>query len=221
MAQRQTHLPPRHALWLLLLLLPIAAGVTYVAAPGWFTHRTASQEPTPTFAEVPIAPTTPATAVEPPLPGPGPVPGVMSVATGYRIGEIAPDFTLRSLDGQTVSLSQFRGSVVILDFWASWCGPCRATLPALHALWREVADRGVVFMGVSLDRSERAAAGYLDASALGGMLALWDSLAAAQAVAANYGARAIPRTVVIDRRGIVRFNAHPAKLDRALVASLL
>jgi hypothetical protein len=76
-------------------------------------------------------------------------------------------------------------------------------------------------VGVSLDRTEKAATDYLAASDFAGMHALWGSVATSQAVASKYGVRAIPRTVVIDRGGIVRFNGHPVRLDRALLDSVL
>ncbi len=207
-------------LWLLLLLLALTVGgLTYFAAPEWFRKTETWHTPTQQSVETQTA--SEAALAEPETARAEPVAKAMSVATGSRIGEMAPDFSLRSLDGQMVSLSQFRGSVVILDFWASWCVPCRNTLPALHALWREVADRGVAFVGISLDRSGSAAAGYLSAVDFEGMLALWESLAAAQSVASLYGARTIPRTVIIDRRGIVRFNGNPTRLDRTLIESVL
>jgi peroxiredoxin len=212
----------RRILWGLLgIFAVVAAGLAYAAASGWF----AADAP-PVSAQGP--------AQEPaPTPEPGPAAQIVEqatepspptqalVATGSRIGERAPDFSLRSLGGEIVSLAQFRGRVVILDFWASWCAPCRATMPALHALWQDVASRGVVLVGISLDRSEAAAATYLAANDYGDMVALWESLAAAQSVASLYGVRAIPRTVVIDRNGVVRFNGHPATLGRAALEPIL
>jgi len=135
-----------------------------------------------------------------------------SVAVGTGIGQRAPDFVLPSLSGGSVALSDYRGSVVILDFWASWCGPCKATFPVIHSLWETYADRGAVLVGISLDRSEADARSYLNQAGFDDMVALWGSLPAASAVASTYNVGGIPHTFVIDREGIVRFAGHPAYL---------
>jgi len=137
---------------------------------------------------------------------------------GYRVGQRAPDFTLPSLAGDTVALSDFRGDVVILDFWASWCGPCRSSMPTLHAMSQAL---DVVLLGVSLDRSEQAAAGYLETQSYDHMIAVWGSFADASAVALEFGVSGIPRTFVIDRHGIVRFANHPLLLTSDLIEALL
>lgn len=61
----------------------------------------------------------------------------------------APDFTVTTFDGQTIRLSELRGQVVVINFWASWCGPCREEMPALQRLWTRYRDRGVLFLGIT------------------------------------------------------------------------
>jgi len=213
-----TECPTRLRRWILWGLLSVfavvAAGLAYAVASGWFVDD-GPPAPAPEPAQV-LAPAAPFAEQAPTA-----SPTQALVATGSRIGERAPDFSLRSLGGEIVSLAQFRGRVVILDFWASWCGPCRTTMPTLHALWQDVASRGVVLVGISLDRSEASAAAYLAANNYEDMVALWESLAAAQSVASLYGVRAIPRTLVIDRNGMVRFNGHSATLSRAALEPIL
>src|SRR5438445_9990081 len=71
---------------------------------------------------------------------------------GFSEVKAAPEFTLKDVNGNTVKLSDFRGKVVVLNFWATWCAPCKRELPDLVALSREMADRNVKFIGVSTDR---------------------------------------------------------------------
>jgi cytochrome c biogenesis protein CcmG/thiol:disulfide interchange protein DsbE len=75
-----------------------------------------------------------------------------SDAPGAANRRAAPDFTLRDLDGKEVKLSQFRGKVVILDFWATWCPPCRMEIPHFIALHRQYQPKGLEIVGVSLDQ---------------------------------------------------------------------
>jgi len=110
--------------------------------------------------------------------------------------ELAPEFTLRSLDGVDVSLAEYRGSVVILDFWATWCKPCTRTFPELHALQQDYAERDVVLLVVSLDRSAQRARDHL----------------VENAVKALYGVGGIPRTFLIDRAGTIRYSGYPTRL---------
>lgn len=140
---------------------------------------------------------------------------------GTRPGYRAPALSLRSLDGRVVSLSEFAGQVVILDFWASWCGPCRVSMPTLDRLWKEVRDQGVVLVGVSLDRSASDASNYLTSQGYDEMIALWESSTASRAAALSYGVSGIPRTFIIDREGIIRFAGHPATLTRSILAAFL
>lgn len=126
--------------------------------------------------------------------------------------ELAADFSLVSLDGKTVSLSDYRGRVVLLDFWASWCAPCTKTLPSLHELHERLADRGVDLLVVSLDASEKISREYLEESGFPTDNVLWGSLDEARAVKRLYGVIGIPRTFLIDREGFIRFDGYPRNL---------
>ncbi len=142
--------------------------------------------------------------------------GAAALALSLRVGsppELAPNFTLRSLDDAEISLADYRGSVVILDFWATWCKPCTRTFPALHALSEEYAEQGVVLLIVSLDRSEEKARDYLLENGYATDNVLWGSRRAALAVKDLYDVFGIPRTFVIDREGYIRFSGHPTRLS--------
>ncbi|MFC2081775.1 TlpA family protein disulfide reductase [Candidatus Bipolaricaulota bacterium] len=138
---------------------------------------------------------------------------------GYRVGQLAPDFTLPTLAGDSVSLSDYRGRVVVLDFWASWCIPCRLTMPLLDELSRRFPE--IVLLGVSLDRSRADAIAYHESREDSQLIAVYGSLSAASAVSQTYDVSGIPKTFVIDRNGIVRFADHPANLTEETIESLL
>jgi cytochrome c biogenesis protein CcmG/thiol:disulfide interchange protein DsbE len=73
----------------------------------------------------------------------------------------APDFTLTTLDGQTLRLSEQRGRVVVINFWASWCGPCRDEAPDLQAVWERYRDQGVLVLGIAYTDTESGARAFM------------------------------------------------------------
>lgn len=87
--------------------------------------------------------------------------GVVGQGQGPLDKGPAPDFTLTTFDGQTISLSDYRGQVVVINFWASWCPPCRDEAPVLERVWRRYRDQGVVFIGVDYVDTEPEALAYI------------------------------------------------------------
>src|SRR5712692_2837789 len=111
----------------------------------------------------------------------------------------APDFTLRDLKGNALSLGGLRGRVVVLDFWATWCGPCRLQMPYLEKLHREFGGRGLAVITINLAEPPDLVRRFLDANGFT-FTALLDP---DQEVARRYRARYIPATVFIDAQGKV------------------
>jgi peroxiredoxin len=74
--------------------------------------------------------------------------GIVELKEGQR----GPDFRLATLDGRSVTLEEFRGKLVVLNFWATWCTPCEVEMPTLESLWQKLKGRGLVVLGVSVDR---------------------------------------------------------------------
>jgi thiol-disulfide isomerase/thioredoxin len=115
-------------------------------------------------------------------------------------GKEAEDFELPLLDGGTVKLSSLKGKTVVLDFWATWCGPCRMAMPIVDKVTGEFADRGVVLYTVNLQEGAEAVKGFLQAMKLNPKVALDKEGMVARA----YGAPPIPSIVLIGTDGVVR-----------------
>ncbi|GJM40261.1 MAG: hypothetical protein DHS20C20_05430 [Ardenticatenaceae bacterium] len=88
--------------------------------------------------------------------------GLVQVNLGQVDSGMAPDFTITSFEGETITLSELRGQVVIINFWASWCPPCREEAAYLEATWRKYQDQGVVFIGVDYVDTEKEALAYME-----------------------------------------------------------
>ena len=116
-------------------------------------------------------------------------------------GQPAPEFTLHDLDGQPVSLNQFKGQVVLLDFWASWCGPCIGDLPALRAIKEKAADQPLVFLNLSLDTDEAAWREAIDKHEIEGVHVRADGWGAD--VAKSYQVNSLPSYYLVDSQGLI------------------
>ena len=117
------------------------------------------------------------------------------VPVGTKIGDLAPGFTLKNLQGESISLSDFRGKVIILDFWASWCRPCRYSMPHLNEIGQRYQDEGLVVVAVSLDPNMADISNFLEENGFTDLVVLWKSPTAAQAVKNLYGVSGIPHTL--------------------------
>jgi len=124
------------------------------------------------------------------------------------IGGPAPDFTIQDPD-RTVSLNQFHGKIVVLNFWATWCPPCVEELPSLEQMQKDLGDKGVVVLGVSVDDSADDYHKFLKDHNVD-FLTVRDpeqqrsQLGVVAPVASKYGSYKFPETYIIDRNGVVR-----------------
>jgi peroxiredoxin len=121
---------------------------------------------------------------------------------GYAatIGDQAPDFHLPSLSGQDVGLEAFKGDVVLLNFWASWCEPCQEELPAFQAFHQGYYDRGFQVVGINVDKKRQNAQKFVDLFHLS-FTVLLDP---ASETIRQYRGRSMPISYLIDRKGQVR-----------------
>ncbi len=115
-------------------------------------------------------------------------------------GHPAPDFTLQTLEGESLSLSDLRGKAVLLNFWASWCGPCQAEMPELQAAYEQYAAGGFVVLGVNQAEDPTTVAAFLQSYGLTFPVVL-DSQ---YEVSRMYMVNALPSSFFIDRQGIIR-----------------
>ncbi len=113
----------------------------------------------------------------------------------------APAFTLQSADGRTVSLAQFKGDVVMINFWASWCGPCRQEMPLLDDIYKQYKDMGFTLLGVNVEPDAHDANAWLKKTPVSYPI-LYDPKSR---VSQLYRVQAMPATVIVDRNGVVRF----------------
>jgi peroxiredoxin len=125
-----------------------------------------------------------------------------------RVGHLAPDFLLQTLDGREVRLSDYRGHVVFLNFWATWCGPCKIEMPAIEKLYREFRPKGFAVMAVSSD-SEGAAVTrpYRDSLGLSFTIAHDPEMF----VGRLYGVHSLPITFLVNRQGVITHQIFGAR----------
>ena len=117
-------------------------------------------------------------------------------------GRMAPVFSLAQRDGQVLSLADLRGKVVLVDFWASWCGPCRELFPWLKEFYEKYHDKGVEILGVSVDKDVKAWEKALDAEKLPWLHVRDEKLPGGKHTASDlYDVTGIPHLVLIDREG--------------------
>ena len=113
----------------------------------------------------------------------------------------APDFTLKSRKGGNVKLSEYRGKVIMINFWASWCGPCRKEMPLLEELYQRYKDGGFTLLGVNVEEDSAAAKDLLKEVRVSFPI-LFDN---ENKVSQLYNVEAMPSTVILDRDGNMRF----------------
>ena len=134
-------------------------------------------------------------------------------------GEPAPDFSLPDRSGRSYSLANFRGRPLLIDFWATWCGPCRKTMPEVQRL-HEQYGRELQVVGINIEGNSPDVLGYLDEGGYTFPVLFdsgnWDSI-----VALSYGVSSIPRTFLLDRIGRVLYVGHPRGLSEEQIQAAI
>ncbi len=126
---------------------------------------------------------------------------IAGTSHAVSVQDTAPDFTLKSLDGANLRLEEYRGQVVLINFWASWCGPCRQEMPLLDRLHQRYEDTGFAVLGVNVEGEAKPAQEIADKTQITFPVLIDDG----QKVSEMYNLEAMPSTVVVDRDGVVRY----------------
>lgn len=124
-----------------------------------------------------------------------------SLASSSLVGQPAPDFALRSATGENLRLSEYRGDVVMINFWATWCGPCRQEMPLLDDLYNRYQRVGFRLLGVNIDDDSRRAMQMIEELGVN-FPVLFDEQ---KEVSKLYEVGAMPVTLLVDREGTVRY----------------
>lgn len=143
--------------------------------------------------------------------------GCSGATTGLNTGDIAPDFRLQGLDGKTYILSDFRGSPVMLNFWATWCGPCRSEMPYMNEISIEWAEKELVVLAVNVSESQSGVQDFIDYYGYS-MTVLLDT---AGSVSAQYDITGIPTTYFVDEDGIIQKRIVGAFPDKESIEQYL
>lgn len=131
------------------------------------------------------------------------------------IGSSAPDISLPNAQGEVISLSSLKGKVVVLDFWASWCGPCRISNRTLVKLYREYKHKGLEVFGVSLDVNKRAWTKAVEQDQISWLQVIDTRAANGNELTQTWNLRYIPSTFLINKEGkIVASGLEPAELEK-------
>lgn len=137
---------------------------------------------------------------------------IRSSAYAINSGDALPDFSLPNREGQSITSDNLKGSIIVVDFWASWCPPCKLSLPRLNQIANEYADRGVKVVLVSVDHSPQAAREMLEQIGIGSEAPIVTLFDATEMAARLFNPPTMPTTFIFDRSGHVVFVHHGFKI---------
>jgi thiol-disulfide isomerase/thioredoxin len=134
--------------------------------------------------------------------------------------EVVEDFTLQQFSGESFTYSEHKGKVLIVNFFASWCIPCRAEAPALEAMYKEYLDKGVIVLGIAIKDTDHAAKGFVEKYAL----SFPTGLDKDEKIKTSFGVYGLPTTFFVDGNGLITYThagAVPEDLIKYELAKIL
>ena len=143
---------------------------------------------------------------------------------GIEVGNTAPDFDGNTTDGGQIKLSDYRGQVVVLDFWGSWCEPCQNSMPHLDDLVTQYGDQGLVAIIVSTDVYEEDTIDFLATNGFTQFISVWEPGGKhGNPIDLKYDVTFYPTTFILDRQGVIRWISigYPLQVTEAMLESLL
>ena len=136
--------------------------------------------------------------------------------TGLKVGQFPPDFEAESLDGQTIKLSDYKGKVVLLDFWATWCPPCVHEMPSVVAAYNKYNSQGFEIIGISLDTNKEKLRNFINDNDVK-WIQIFDRGSGDDSIASVYKINAIPTPILLDKEGkIFDKNARGSRLEQGI-----
>ena len=187
----------------LAICVVVACGQPSVANLPVDTPTAVPEPPTPIPQPTPVPPTPTPEPTVPPQPTvtatPAPTPRIIK-SRAQTEERAAPDFEMETFDGETLRLSELEGKVVVLNFWASWCPPCRWEMPFFETMWNEYRDRGVVFVGVAMADTLEDAHGFAQEAGVTYPIGLDQT----NEIVRAYEVRSLPTTFFIDKEGQIQ-----------------
>jgi peroxiredoxin len=126
---------------------------------------------------------------------------VPALCHAVAVQDVAPDFVLKSIDGKNLRLNEYRGQVVLINFWASWCGPCRQEMPLLQQIDKRYRDAGFTVLGVNVEGKEGPAKEVAGKAGVSFPVLVDDG----QKVSGMYKLESMPSSVIVDRDGVIRY----------------
>ncbi len=148
------------------------------------------------------------------------MPTVPASGSAPQLNQPASDFKLKDLDGKQVSLSDYKGQVVLLNFWVTWCGPRRKEIPDIRTVYNSYKDKGLVVLAVDIGETSTVVSPFVNQFEMNFPILLDSNMA----VARQYEAFSIPTSLFLDRQGVIRdmrVGAMPQSTIEQVVAKLL